>query len=71
MQKIIDSPGLFKQMGLRGRSAVTDRFEQEAQIDQLESFYEEAIIANGAAEPSKSKRLAELSPPFAEQVPAK
>ena len=71
MQKIIDSPRLFKQMGLRGRAAVTDRFEQEAQIDQLESFYEEAIIANGAAEPSKSKRLAELSPPFAEQVPAK
>ena len=71
MQKIIDSPGLFKQMGLCGRAAVTDRFEQEAQIDQLESFYEEAIIANGAAEPSKSKRVAELSPPFAEQVPAK
>jgi colanic acid/amylovoran biosynthesis glycosyltransferase len=71
IQQITDSPGLFKQMGLRGRSAVTDRFEQEAQIDQLESFYEEAIIANGAAEPSKSKRLTELSPPFAEQVPAK
>jgi len=71
MQKIIDSPGIFKQMGLRARAAVTDRFEQEAQIDQLESFYEEAIIANGAAEPSKSKRVAELSPPFAEQVPAK
>jgi len=71
MQKIIDSPGLFKQMGLCGRAAVTDRFEQEAQIDQLESFYEEAIIANGAAEPSKSKRVAKLSPPFAEQVPAK
>jgi glycosyltransferase involved in cell wall biosynthesis len=71
VQKIIDSPGLFKQMGLCGRAAVTDRFEQEAQIDQLESFYEEAIIANGAAEPSKSKRVAELSPPFAEQVPAK
>src|SRR5436190_5243793 len=71
MQKIIDSPGIFKQMGLRARAAVIDRFEQEAQIDQLESFYEEAIIANGAAEPSKSKRVAELSPPFAEQVPAK
>src|SRR5438477_2404440 len=71
MEKIIDSPGIFKQMGLRARAAVTDRFEQEAQIDQLESFYEEAIIANGAAEPSKSKRVAELSPPFAEQVPAK
>ena len=71
MRKIIDSPGLFKQMGLCGRAAVTDRFEQEAQIDQLESFYEEAIIANGAAEPSKSKRVGELSPPFAEQVPAK
>jgi colanic acid/amylovoran biosynthesis glycosyltransferase len=71
MQKIIDSPGIFKQMGLHARAAVTDRFEQDAQIDQLESFYEEAIIANGAAEPSKSKRVAELSPPFAEQVPAK
>jgi hypothetical protein len=30
---------------------------QEAQIDQLEWFYEEAIARNGAAEPAESKAI--------------
>ncbi len=71
MQKIIHSPGLLREMGLRARAAVANRFEQDAQIDRLESFYKEAIAMNGAAEPSKSMPLTELAPHFAEQVPAK
>ena len=55
MQEIIRSPGLLKQMGAHARSTVVDRFEQEVQIDHLESFYEEAITMNGASEPVTSK----------------
>jgi colanic acid/amylovoran biosynthesis glycosyltransferase len=71
MQKIIHSPGVRAKMALRARAAVVDGFEQETQIKQLESFYEEAITMNVAADLSRSKQVAELSPPFAEQVPAK
>ncbi len=58
-------------MGLRARAAVTDRFEQDAQIDQLESFYDEAIAMNGAAEPARSEPVTQLAPQFVERVPAK
>ena len=58
-------------MGLRAREAVIKRFAQEAQIDQLEWFYEEAIVLNGAVEPAESKAITSLAPQFAEQVPAK
>ena len=71
MQEIIRSPGLLKQMGAHARSTVVDRFEQEVQIDHLESFYEEAITMNGASEPVKSKSVAQLAPHFAEGLPAK
>jgi colanic acid/amylovoran biosynthesis glycosyltransferase len=71
MQLITSSPGLFKQMGERAHAAVVGRFEQDAQIDQLESFYEEAITMNGAAEPVKLKPLARIAPQFAEGLPAK
>jgi colanic acid/amylovoran biosynthesis glycosyltransferase len=71
MQEITHSHGLLNEMGLRARAIVTDRFEQEAQIDRLESFYEEAIAMNDATEPSKSEPLTQLAPQFAEQVPAK
>ena len=69
MQEITRSPGLLREMGLRARAAVTDRFEQDAQIDLLESFYEEAIAMNGAAEPAKSRPISQLAPQFAEGVP--
>src|SRR5437899_4933182 len=49
MQEITHSPGLLAEMGLRARAAVIDRFEQDAQVDLLESFYDEAIAMNGAA----------------------
>ena len=52
-------------------AAVVGRFEQDAQIDQLESFYEEAITMNRAAEPVKPKPLARIAPQFAEGLPAK
>ena len=70
MQEITHSPGLLAEMGLRARAAVIDRFEQDAQVDLLESFYEEAIAMNGAAEPAKSKPISQLAPQFAERVPA-
>jgi colanic acid/amylovoran biosynthesis glycosyltransferase len=71
MQEITSSPRVLTEMGLQARAVVADRFEQEAQINQLESFYEEAIVMNGAAEPAKSKLMTQLAPQFAEQVPAK
>jgi len=70
MQEITHSPGLLAEMGLRARAAVIDRFEQDAQADLLESFYEEAIAMNGAAEPAESKPISQLAPQFAEGVPA-
>src|SRR5213595_2662139 len=71
MQDIARSPRVLTEMGLRAREAVIKRFAQEAQIDQLEWFYEEAIVLNGAAEPAESKAITSLAPQFAEQVPAK
>jgi len=50
--------------------AIAERFAQDAQIDQLESFYEEAITMNGAAEPVKSKPKVRMAPQFAEGLPA-
>ena len=52
MQLITSSPASLKQMGERAHDAVVERFGQDAQIDRLESFYEEAITMNGAAEPA-------------------
>src|SRR5438552_3300946 len=49
-QLITTSPVLLKRMGQRAHATVVERFEQDTQIDQLESFYEEAITLNGAAE---------------------
>jgi glycosyltransferase involved in cell wall biosynthesis len=71
MQLITSSPASLKQMGERAHAAVVERFGQDAQIDLLESFYEEAIIMNGAAEPVKSRAVTRLAPRFAESVPAK
>jgi colanic acid/amylovoran biosynthesis glycosyltransferase len=71
MQLITSSPASLKQMGERAHAAVVERFGQAAQIDQLESFYEEAITMNGAAEPVKSRAVTRLAPQFAESVPAK
>src|ERR1044071_5815238 len=66
MQLITRSRDMLAQMGARAHAAVIERFEQDAQIDQLESFYEEAINLNGASEPVKSKPMTRLAPQFAE-----
>ena len=50
--------------------AVAEHFEQRAQIEQLEHYYEEAILANAAVELVKSKPMINLAPQFAEQLPA-
>ena len=71
MQLITSSPASLKQMGEHAHAAVVERFGQDAQIDRLESFYEEAITMNGAAEPVKSRAVTRLAPRFAESVPAK
>jgi colanic acid/amylovoran biosynthesis glycosyltransferase len=71
MQLITRSPSLLMQMGARAHATVVERFEQDTQIDRLESFYEEAITLNGASVPVKSKPVAQLAPRFAEGLPAK
>ncbi|MFZ0917257.1 MAG: glycosyltransferase, partial [Candidatus Udaeobacter sp.] len=71
MQLITSSPASLKQMGKHAHAAVVERFGQGAQIDQLESFYEEAITMNGAPKPVKSRSVTRLAPRFAESVPAK
>jgi hypothetical protein len=71
MQLMTSSPDLLRQMGERAHSIILERFEQDAQIDRLESFYEEAIAMNDVAEPVKSKPIARLAPQFAEGLPAK
>src|SRR5881392_4219859 len=39
MQLITRSPDLLTQMGARAHATVVERFEQDTQIDKLESFY--------------------------------
>ena len=71
MQLIAGSPALVQEMGARAHVAVRERFEQEIQIDHLESFYEEAITMNGAAEQVDSRPVARIAPQFAESFSAK
>jgi hypothetical protein len=71
MQLIADSPVLLQEMGARAHATVKERFEQETQIDHLESFYEEAITMNGAAERVDSRPAARIAPQFAEGLPVK
>jgi colanic acid/amylovoran biosynthesis glycosyltransferase len=71
MQLITRSPDRLAQMGARAHATVVERFEQDAQIEQLESFYEEAISLNGASEPVDSRRTPQLAPQFVAEVPVK
>jgi colanic acid/amylovoran biosynthesis glycosyltransferase len=71
MQHITSAPHLLKEMGTRARETVVRRFEQEAQIELLESFYEEAITMNGAVEAVKARPVTSIAPQFAEGFPAK
>ena len=71
MQLIAGSPILLNEMGARAHAAVKERFDQETQIEQLESFYEEAITMNGAAERVDARPVTRMAPRFAEGLPAK
>jgi colanic acid/amylovoran biosynthesis glycosyltransferase len=71
MQLIVGSPVLLHEMAARAHATVTERFGQETQIDNLESFYEEAITMNGAAESINATPVARIAPQFAEGLPAK
>jgi hypothetical protein len=62
---------LLREGGARAHATVKERFEQETQIDHLESFYEEAITMNGAAEHADARPIARIAPQFAERLPAK
>jgi colanic acid/amylovoran biosynthesis glycosyltransferase len=70
-QLIASSPGLMKEIGVRAHATVKERFEQETQIDRLESFYEEAITMRGATERVNAKSIARVAPQFAESLAAK
>jgi len=70
MQLITSSSVLLKKMAERAHATVVERFEQAAQIEQLESFYEEAITMNGATEAVKARPIARFAPQFAEGLPA-
>src|SRR3989440_3453018 len=71
MQLIAGSPILLNEMGARAHAAVKKRFDQETQIEQLESFYEEAITMNGTAKRVDARPVARIAPRFAEGLPAK
>jgi len=60
----------LSEMGLRARQTVAQQFQQQTQIRLLESFYEEAIVVNGAEEPVKSKAMTSQAPQFVEPVAA-
>src|SRR5436309_4378776 len=62
MQLTTSSPALLKKMAERAHATVVERFEQAAQIEQLESFYEEAIAMNGATEPVEARPVAQFAP---------
>jgi len=71
MQLISSSPVLLQEMGVRANATVKERFEQQTQIDHLESFYEEAITMNGTAERVDPRPVARIAPQFAESLSAK
>jgi glycosyltransferase involved in cell wall biosynthesis len=71
MQLIASSPVLMQDMGSRAHRTIMERFEQGRQIEHLESFYEEAITMNEAAEQVDTRPVARISPRFAETLPAK
>jgi len=43
LRQLVTDSGLWEQLGRRAASSVRENFEQRAQIDKLEDFYEEAI----------------------------
>jgi glycosyltransferase involved in cell wall biosynthesis len=62
------SPQLCGEFGYRANLSVSENFEQEAQIDQLEACYNEAIeLATGRVE-AASSGARRLSPQFAEEL---
>ena len=71
MQLSVGSPLLLQEMGARAHATIKERFGQETQIDRLESFYEEAITMNGAAERVDARAIPRIAPQFAERLPAK
>jgi colanic acid/amylovoran biosynthesis glycosyltransferase len=71
MREITNSPRVLREMGLIAREEVVQHFEQEAQIQLLESYYEEAITMTAEVEPAKAESLVPLPAQFGERVTAK
>ncbi len=71
MQEITRSPDTFREMGLLGSEGIAARFEQSAQIRQLESHYDEAVALACAAQRAPARARRPVARSFAEQVAAK
>lgn len=71
MKDIVRSPNTFREMGLLGSEDVAAQFEQNAQIRQLESHYEEAIALAGAAEKIEASSRPPVAAAISEEVAAK
>ena len=68
LKEIARSPNAFREMGLLGSEYVAANFEQNAQIRQLEAYYEEVAAPARAAAPAPAR---ERSRVFVEHAPAK
>ena len=68
LKEIARSANAFREMGLLGSEFVAANFEQQAQIRQLESYYEEVAGPARAAAPAPARERATV---FAEHAPAK
>lgn len=71
MREITNSPRALREMGLLAREDVAEHFEQEAQIQSLESYYEEAITMTAEVEPAKLDAVVPVPAQFGERVTAK
>ncbi len=68
MQRLARSPHDLNEMGIRARKAVINQFEQRAQINLLECFYEEAIAMRSnreAVEAEEMMPIAQIGVPVA------
>ncbi len=62
------SARLCGEFGYRANVSVAENFEQEAQIEQLEGYYDEAIELAAARDEATSLAVEQLSPQFAEEL---
>ena len=71
LKEIAQSPHAFREMGLLGSEYVAAHFEQQAQIRQLESYYNEAVALSAAPATAPQRARTRVADSFAEHVSAK